>query len=90
MAAQWTKTIELGPMVSPMTFRMPGVLAKMAASVDALAGGRLILGVGAGWNENEHTIFGGQPSFPGPWESQDPRAPRRRAGSRSRAGVVLA
>ncbi len=36
------------------------------------------------------TIFGGQPSFPGPWESQDPRAPRRRAGSRARAGVVLA
>lgn len=57
MAAEWTKRIEFGPMVSPMTFRLPGVLAKMAASVDQLAGGRLILGVGAGWNENEHTAF---------------------------------
>ncbi len=57
LAAEWTKRIEFGPMVSPMTFRLPGVLAKMAASVDALCGGRLILGVGAGWNENEHAEF---------------------------------
>jgi alkanesulfonate monooxygenase SsuD/methylene tetrahydromethanopterin reductase-like flavin-dependent oxidoreductase (luciferase family) len=57
MAAEWTKRIEFGPMVSPMTFRLPGVLAKIAASVDALSGGRLILGVGAGWNENEHRVF---------------------------------
>ena len=57
LAAEWTKRIELGPMVSPMTFRLPGVLAKIAASVDALSGGRLILGVGAGWNENEHRVF---------------------------------
>ena len=58
LAAEWTKTIEFGPMVSPMTFRLPGVLAKIAASVDALSGGRLILGVGAGWNRNEHDAFG--------------------------------
>ena len=45
-------------MVSPMTFRLPGVLAKLAATVDSLSGGRLILGVGAGWNENEHAVFG--------------------------------
>jgi alkanesulfonate monooxygenase SsuD/methylene tetrahydromethanopterin reductase-like flavin-dependent oxidoreductase (luciferase family) len=57
LAAEWTKRIEFGPMVSPMTFRMPGVLAKMAAAVDNLSGGRLLLGVGAGWNENEHTEF---------------------------------
>lgn len=57
MAAEWTKRIEFGPMVSPMTFRLPGVLAKMAASVDNLSGGRLILGIGAGWNENEHQQF---------------------------------
>jgi len=55
LAAEWTKTIEFGPMVSPMTFRLPGVLAKIAASVDALSGGRLILG---GWNRNEHDAFG--------------------------------
>ncbi len=57
LAAEWTKRIEFGPMVSPMTFRLPGILAKIAASVDALSGGRLILGVGAGWNENEHRVF---------------------------------
>ena len=58
LAAEWTKTIELGPMVSPVTFRLPGVLAKIAASVDVLSGGRLILGFGAGWNQNEHSVFG--------------------------------
>jgi alkanesulfonate monooxygenase SsuD/methylene tetrahydromethanopterin reductase-like flavin-dependent oxidoreductase (luciferase family) len=57
LAAEWTKKIEIGPMVSPMTFRFPSMLAKIAATVDALSGGRLILGVGAGWNENEHTVF---------------------------------
>jgi alkanesulfonate monooxygenase SsuD/methylene tetrahydromethanopterin reductase-like flavin-dependent oxidoreductase (luciferase family) len=58
LAAEWTKRIEFGSMVSPMTFRIPSVLAKVAASVDALSGGRLLLGVGAGWNENEHTVYG--------------------------------
>ncbi|MGH7765643.1 MAG: LLM class flavin-dependent oxidoreductase [Candidatus Dormibacteraceae bacterium] len=58
LAAEWTKRIECGPMVSPMTFRIPSVLAKIAASVDALSGGRLLLGVGAGWNENEHNVYG--------------------------------
>jgi len=58
LAAEWTRRIEIGPMVSPMTFRLPSVLAKIAASVDALSGGRLLLGVGAGWNENEHTVYG--------------------------------
>lgn len=57
LAAEWTKRIEFGPMVTPMTFRFPGVLAKQAAAVDALSGGRLILGVGAGWNVNEHRVF---------------------------------
>jgi alkanesulfonate monooxygenase SsuD/methylene tetrahydromethanopterin reductase-like flavin-dependent oxidoreductase (luciferase family) len=58
LAAEWTKRIQFGPMVSPMTFRLPAILAKMAATVDVLSGGRVILGVGAGWNENEHTEFG--------------------------------
>ena len=57
LAAEWTQRIEFGPMVSPMTFRFPGLLAKQAAAVDALSGGRLILGVGAGWNEHEHEFF---------------------------------
>ena len=58
LAAEWTKRIQFGPMVSPVTFRFPAILAKMAASVDVLSGGRVILGVGAGWNENEHKMFG--------------------------------
>jgi alkanesulfonate monooxygenase SsuD/methylene tetrahydromethanopterin reductase-like flavin-dependent oxidoreductase (luciferase family) len=58
MAAEWTKTIEFGPMVSPMTFYRPAVLARKAAAVDLLSGGRLIFGVGAGWNENEHLRYG--------------------------------
>ena len=57
LAAEWTKRIEIGPMVTPVTFRLPGMLAKIAATVDDLSGGRLILGVGAGWNENEHKVF---------------------------------
>jgi len=58
LAAEWTERVQIGPMVSPMTFRHPALLAKMAAAVDRLAGGRLILGVGAGWNEDEHRAFG--------------------------------
>ena len=57
MAAQWTRTIEFGPMVSPITFYVPAVLGRRAAAVDLLSGGRLILGVGAGWNEHEHQLF---------------------------------
>ena len=58
LAAEWTKNIEIGPMVSPMTFHQAAVLARQAASVDVLSKGRLILGVGAGWNEREHEMFG--------------------------------
>jgi alkanesulfonate monooxygenase SsuD/methylene tetrahydromethanopterin reductase-like flavin-dependent oxidoreductase (luciferase family) len=58
LAAEWTKNIEIGPMVSPMTFRPPALLARIAAAVDLLSGGRLILGVGAGWYEREHAEFG--------------------------------
>ncbi|TMC14980.1 MAG: LLM class flavin-dependent oxidoreductase [Chloroflexi bacterium] len=57
LCAEWTKRITFGPNVSPMTFRPPAVLARMATSVDLLAGGRLVLGVGAGWYEEEHTAF---------------------------------
>ena len=54
LAAEWTERITFGPNVSPMTFRPPAVLARMATSVDILSGGRLVLGVGAGWYEAEH------------------------------------
>ena len=54
LAAEWTETIEFGAMVSPMTFRPPALLARMATAVDLLSGGRLILGVGGGWYEREH------------------------------------
>src|SRR2546427_12493665 len=46
LGAAWTKEIEIGSMVSPMTFRPPALLARMTAAVDSLAAGRLILGLG--------------------------------------------
>ena len=58
LAAEWTKRVEIGPMVSPMTFRPPALLARIATAVDLLSGGRLMLGVGAGWYEREHAAFG--------------------------------
>ena len=58
LAAEWTETIEFGPMVSPMTFRPPALLARMATAVDLISGGRLILGVGGGWYEREHVENG--------------------------------
>jgi alkanesulfonate monooxygenase SsuD/methylene tetrahydromethanopterin reductase-like flavin-dependent oxidoreductase (luciferase family) len=57
LAAEWTTRIQFGPMVSPLTFYEAGVLGRRAAAVDVLSGGRLILGVGAGWNEREHELF---------------------------------
>jgi F420-dependent oxidoreductase-like protein len=56
--AQRTQRIRFGPLVSPMTFRYPALLARMAAAVDGLSQGRLVLGVGAGWNDAEHEAFG--------------------------------
>jgi F420-dependent oxidoreductase-like protein len=53
-----TKRIRLGTMVSPATFRHPSVLAKTAATVDHISGGRVELGLGAGWNEREHRAYG--------------------------------
>jgi F420-dependent oxidoreductase-like protein len=58
LAATETTRLRFGPLVCPITFRHPSLLARMAAAVDALSGGRLILGVGAGWNEAEHRAFG--------------------------------
>jgi F420-dependent oxidoreductase-like protein len=53
-----TKRIRFGPLVCPMTFRPPAMVAKLAAAVDVLSGGRLDLGLGAGWFEGEHRMFG--------------------------------
>ncbi|MBI5933690.1 MAG: LLM class F420-dependent oxidoreductase [Chloroflexi bacterium] len=53
-----TKRIEFGPLVSPVSFRHPALTARMAAAVDDLSGGRLTLGLGAGWQEREHRHFG--------------------------------
>jgi len=56
--ASHTKRIEFGPLVSPVSFRIPALTARMAASIDDLSGGRLTLGLGAGWQEREHRLFG--------------------------------
>jgi alkanesulfonate monooxygenase SsuD/methylene tetrahydromethanopterin reductase-like flavin-dependent oxidoreductase (luciferase family) len=53
-----TSRVEIGPLVASTSFHAPGVLAKMAATVDEISGGRLILGLGAGWNETEYRAFG--------------------------------
>jgi F420-dependent oxidoreductase-like protein len=58
LTAAATTRIRFGPLVCPMTFRHPSLLARIAASVDVLSGGRLVLGLGAGWNESEHRAFG--------------------------------
>ena len=56
--ARETERIRLGVLVSPVTFRLPGPLAKMATTVDEMSGGRLEVGLGAGWNELEHAQLG--------------------------------
>ena len=53
-----THRIRFGPVVCPITFHHPALLAKMATAVDLLSGGRFDLGIGAGWNEYEHAMFG--------------------------------
>lgn len=56
--ARETGRIRLGVLVSPVTFRIPGSLAKVVATVDEMSGGRVEMGVGAGWNEEEHLQLG--------------------------------
>lgn len=53
-----TKRIEFGPLVTPFSFRHPAHTARMASAVDDLSGGRLTLGLGAGWQNREHENFG--------------------------------
>jgi F420-dependent oxidoreductase-like protein len=57
-AASHTTRIEFGSLVTPVTFRHPAITARSAAAVDDLSGGRLVLGIGAGWQEREHRLFG--------------------------------
>jgi len=56
--ADHTQRIQFGPLVSPVSFRHPVHTARMAKDVDNLSGGRLVLGLGAGWEVREHTQFG--------------------------------
>jgi len=53
-----TERVELGPLVACASFHPPGLIAKMAATVDEVSGGRFVLGLGAGWNETEFRAFG--------------------------------
>ncbi len=56
--ADQTQKIHFGPLVSPVSFRDPIMMARQAIAIDDLSGGRFILGVGAGWQEREHRMFG--------------------------------
>jgi alkanesulfonate monooxygenase SsuD/methylene tetrahydromethanopterin reductase-like flavin-dependent oxidoreductase (luciferase family) len=53
-----TERVRLGPLVACASFHPPGLIAKMAATVAEIAGGRFVLGLGAGWNETEYRAFG--------------------------------
>ncbi|NUR80259.1 MAG: LLM class flavin-dependent oxidoreductase [Dermatophilaceae bacterium] len=57
LAASTTR-LQLGTLVTPVTFREPGITAKAAATLSALSGGRAFVGLGAGWWEREHTAYG--------------------------------
>jgi F420-dependent oxidoreductase-like protein len=56
--AATTTTLRLGTLVSPATFRHPSVLAKAAVTADHISGGRIEVGLGAGWNDREHAAYG--------------------------------
>ena len=79
--AATTTTLRLGTLVSPATFRHPANVAKLAATADQVSGGRVSLGLGAGWHEREHEAFG----FP----FAATRAERRSASARCPATPAL-
>ncbi len=58
MAAEETERIRFGPLVTPVTFREPVNVGRMAQQLDALSGGRFVMGLGAGWHAEEHRIYG--------------------------------
>jgi len=61
-----TSRVRLGTLVLGATYRHPAVVANMAAALDHVSGGRVVLGLGAGWQENEHTAYGIPLPSPGP------------------------
>src|SRR5437764_4057541 len=56
--AATSSTVRLGTLVSPASFRHPSTLAKLVATADQISGGRIELGLGAGWHEPEHRAYG--------------------------------
>ena len=58
LAAKETQNVRFGPLVTPVTFRSPVDIGRMAAQIDVLSGGRFVMGLGAGWNEAEHRGYG--------------------------------
>lgn len=58
LAATETRRIRFGPLVTPVTFRRPVEVGRMAAQIDRLSGDRFVLGLGAGWTEAEHIAYG--------------------------------
>jgi alkanesulfonate monooxygenase SsuD/methylene tetrahydromethanopterin reductase-like flavin-dependent oxidoreductase (luciferase family)/predicted kinase len=58
LLAGLTRGLRLGTLVTPVTFRAPGILAKTVATLDVLTGGRAFCGIGAGWWDREHAAFG--------------------------------
>ena len=60
-----TSKVRVGPLVSPTSVHHPAVLANRAATIDHLSNGRFVLGIGAGWQINEHTAYGIELEAPG-------------------------
>jgi alkanesulfonate monooxygenase SsuD/methylene tetrahydromethanopterin reductase-like flavin-dependent oxidoreductase (luciferase family) len=61
-----TERIRVGPLVSPTSVHHPAILANRAATIDQLSNGRMVLGIGAGWQINEHHAYGIELQDPGP------------------------
>ena len=58
LAARETERVRIGPLVTPVMFRPPSNVGRLAAQLDLLTGGRFVMGLGAGWNEAEHRAYG--------------------------------